>query len=185
LRKPLLNHLQRFDYVNLPIEEQADIGLEVTNLSHFRYEFVTQVALWRERHAANLPAEIVEVAADDASMGDTAARKVIWKERNCARWCAYEQGLSPLDHLSELKSRALEDDRRAFQLQLNEFETHQAERERHADRRLTKASIWFASIIGVVQLVAALLTMTKDSVGYPVWQLLVGFASWLRGLLAG
>jgi len=41
-------------YINL--EELTDIGLEAANLSHFRYEFVAQVALGRERHAANLPA---------------------------------------------------------------------------------------------------------------------------------
>jgi hypothetical protein len=51
--------------------------------------------------------------------------------------------------------------------ELAQFEGRQVERERHADRRLTKAAVWLASIIGLAQIVASLLTMAKDSAAYP------------------
>jgi hypothetical protein len=45
-------------------------------------------------------------------------------------------------------------------------EARQVTREGRADRRLTKAAILLASIIGVAQLIAAILTMSPDSIGY-------------------
>jgi hypothetical protein len=112
------------------------------------------------RHV-NLAQEFAE-----ARVAKLSAQDVIWKDRHCNRWCLYEPGMSPRDHLDERKAQELEDQRQAFQLQLQRFESRQAQRERNADRRLTKAAIWLASIIGFAQLLVALLTMTRDSVAY-------------------
>jgi hypothetical protein len=112
------------------------------------------------RYAADLPKEIAEIA----SLGDdVAARDVVWKDRHCPLWCAYEPGLSPRDHLYELKARDLEEHRRQFQRSLATFESRQAAREKRADRRLTKAAIWFGSIVGVAQIIASLMTMPPDA----------------------
>jgi len=124
------------------------------------------------RRAADLQHEIGEAAS--AGAGD-AAEVVIWRDRHCERWIAYEPGISPRDHLAELKARDLERDRREFQRSMVAHEARQTERERRADRRLTKAAIWLGSIIGLAQL----LTMSPDSIGYR-W--LVAVWRWLGGV---
>ncbi|MBC8001435.1 MAG: hypothetical protein H7X97_02495 [Opitutaceae bacterium] len=50
-----LKHFNGPDHY-IDLEELADVGLSVTNLSHFRYEFMAQLAVGRDRHATNLPA---------------------------------------------------------------------------------------------------------------------------------
>jgi hypothetical protein len=114
-------------------------------------------------HVADLPKELLEAAAVDSN---DAAERVIWKDRHCPRWSKYEPGVAPREQLQELKARAFEQDRRTFEQKLSEFEARQVKRERRADRRLTVAAIWLASIIGLAQLIASLLTMSSDSVAY-------------------
>ncbi len=136
------------------------------------------------RHAADLQAEIRsprpnrEVATDEDSESRAAAQGVIWMDRRCPRWSAYEPGISPREQLREVRARQLEDDRREFQLKLNAFEDRQQERQRRADRRLTWAAALLATIIGVAQLLASLLTMSKDALAYPyvnaAWRWLTG-----------
>jgi hypothetical protein len=116
------------------------------------------------RHIANLPRELHEIAIVHPN---DATEQVIWKDRHCPRWGKYEPGVAPREQLQEDKSRAFEEERRAFERKLAEFEARQVTRERCADRRLTKAAIWLASIIGLAQIIASLLTMAKDSVAYP------------------
>ena len=122
------------------------------------------------RRAADLPHEMEEASAAGAS-----AAEVVWRDRRCVRWIAYEPGISPRDHLAELKTRDLEEGRREFQRSMTRHEERQAARERRADRRLTKAAIWLGSIVGLAQL----LTMSPDSIGYR-W--LVALGQWLWGL---
>jgi hypothetical protein len=126
------------------------------------------------RHVADLPEEIR--TAHWAHGGDLAAEEVVWKDRHCPCWSPYEPGIPPREHLAEVKARQLEADRREFQLKLNAFETQQADRERRSDRRLMKAAIWLAIIIGAVQVVTSVFAMTPDAIGYPLWQ-------WLKGLV--
>jgi hypothetical protein len=109
------------------------------------------------RHEVDLPKEIREHSV--LSPNDATA-SVIWSDRHCPRWTQYEAGLSPRDHLLETRTRDLEDNRRAFEQRMVDFETRQNKRERHADRRLTVTAITIATILG-------LLTMTKDAVVYP------------------
>jgi hypothetical protein len=120
------------------------------------------------RHVADLPGEMLKCPAED----------VVWADRHCPQWSAYEPGISPREHLAELKARRLEEDRREFQLTLNAFETQQADRERRADRRLMSAAIWLAVIIGAVQVITSVVAMTPDAVGY---RSLRGFWCWLTG----
>jgi hypothetical protein len=115
-------------------------------------------------HVADLPKELREARA---SHPDDATERVIWKDRHCHRWSEYEPGVVPRDQLQEAKQRAFEENRRAFSSKIAAFERRQVTRERHADRRLTKAAIVLASIIGIAQLIASLLTMAKDSAAYP------------------
>lgn len=84
---------------------------------------------------------------DRAAHPHDATERVIWKDRHCPRWSKYEPGVAPREQLQEAKERAFEEERRAFTRKLAEFESRQVKRERHADRRLTKAAIWLASII--------------------------------------
>ncbi|HYB65832.1 MAG TPA: hypothetical protein VEC59_11295 [Steroidobacteraceae bacterium] len=102
------------------------------------------------KDAANLPQEMNEAEGRHPDQPGAEAVEVIWRDRQCASWCRYEPGTPPREQLTE----------------------QDQERERRADRRLTKAAIWFASIIGVAQLLVALLTMSRDSLAY----------SWLRAL---
>ena len=115
------------------------------------------------RHHADLAKEI----RDDSS-ADTvkAGEAVIWKDRHCPRWSKYEPGIAPSDQLQEAKARAFEEERQAFARKIAEFERRQVTRQHHEDRRLTKAAIWLASIIGAAQLIASFLTMGKDAMAY-------------------
>jgi hypothetical protein len=114
-------------------------------------------------HVADLPKELRETIASHPSDG---TERVIWKDRQCRRWSKYEPGVAPREQLQEMKARAFEQERRDFQQSLVDFETRQNERERGADRRLTKAAIWLASIIGAAQIIASFLTMGRDSIAY-------------------
>ncbi len=112
---------------------------------------------------ADLPKELLEAAAVDSN---DAAERVIWKDRHCPRWSKYEPGVAPREQLQELKVRAFEAERRAFERKLAEFEGRQVKRERRADRRLTVAAIWLGSILSVVQIVITPLAAVKDSIAY-------------------
>ena len=122
------------------------------------------------RGAANLPREISDTASSRKIAGDEATSAVLRKDRSCKRWGRYVPGLGPRQQFMELEAAAHEQDRRDFHVKLSEWERQQSDRERRQDRRLAKAAIIFAVIIGV-------LTMTKDSVA-------VGWISavfrWLR-----
>jgi hypothetical protein len=114
------------------------------------------------RHHADLAKEIREHPEDIV----TASVAAIWKNRHCGLWSKYKPSESPLAHFQAVQFQILEDDRRAFQQSLVDFESRQNDRERGADRRLTKAAIWLASIIGAAQIIASFLTMGKDSLAY-------------------
>jgi len=116
------------------------------------------------RHFADLPKELLAAASTHPT---NVTEHVIWQDRHCPRWSKYEPGVAPRGQLQEEKARALEEDRRTFERKISEFESRQVARQRHEDRRLTKAAIWLASIIGLAQLIASLLTMAKDSAAYP------------------
>ena len=123
--------------------------------------------LQEEMRIAGGPRQWQAIQTDElAGASARAAEAVIWKDRTCPRWSKYEIGISPREHLAEQKERALEIDRQEFQQSLAGHEARQAERDRRADRRLTWAAAILASIIGLAQLLAALLTAAPDSVGY-------------------
>jgi hypothetical protein len=126
-------------------------------------------------HVVNLPLELLEVAKAHPS---DATERVVWKDRHCPRWSRYEPGVAPRDQLREAKARAFEEERQAFARKLAEFESRQVKRERRADRRLTVAAIWLASIIGLAQLIASLLTMSSDSVAYRWFSVVPHWCLW-------
>jgi len=66
----------------------------------------------------------------------------------------------------ELSTEALEADRREFHTKLSQWEQKQTEREQRQSRQLTKAAIILASIIGLCQIIASILAMSKDSIGF-------------------
>ncbi len=108
-------------------------------------------------HVADIPKELREVAKVHPN---EETERVIWKDRRCPRWSEHEPGVAPREQLQEEKARDFEKQRRAFDSKLTAFEGRQ-------DRRLTKAAIWLASIIGLAQIIASLLTMGRDSAAYP------------------
>jgi hypothetical protein len=116
-----------------------------------------------------------------ARAGAAAAKTVIWKDRGCPTWMAYEPGLSPKELVQELCNRAAV-----------EIEDRRQARHHESDRRLTLAAAVLATIIGVAQIIAAVLTMTRDSIAY-TWLRAVSdncYAAWTavlhlpRGLLS-
>jgi hypothetical protein len=109
------------------------------------------------RGAADIPKEIAERQVSDSLAADEAARLVLVGRRVCPYWTRYVVGLDPNRHYVELRVRALEEDRKQFELKLVRMETRQGERERRRDRRLMWISILVAGIVGV-------LAMTKDSI---------------------
>ena len=117
------------------------------------------------RSAADLQMEVTDAvkAGGDA---DRAMCDTINKDRACDRWIQYKPGLDPRQHFFEKSTVDLEEDRRQFQLVLNEWDQKQADRQRQHDRRISKAAIYFALIIGVAQIVAAVFAMTPESIGY-------------------
>jgi len=133
------------------------------------------------RHAADLSHEIVELATSGRISEDEAARATIYKVRACDRWSKYEPGLDPRQHFVELNARALEADRREFQVKMSELEQRQDQRDRRQDRRLNKTAILFAVIIGLAQIIASTLAMTKDSIGFGwlkyIYQLIIRIIS--------
>jgi hypothetical protein len=115
------------------------------------------------RGAADLRREITELPV--AQSPNDAAREVVQKPRSCASWSRYRPGLDPPQLHTELRTEALEADRREFHTKLSQWEQQQNEREQRQSRRLTCAAIILGSIIGVCQIFVAILTMTKDSIG--------------------
>ena len=126
------------------------------------------------RLKADLPAEIAETAKRRQVSDDVAAHEIVWKDRSCASWCAYEPGISPSGHLMELKATRLEQDRQAFERTMRDLGVEQQARERRADRRLTKAAIIIGLLVGLFQLAAAILAMTKDTIGCELFKSVCG-----------
>ena len=133
------------------------------------------------RRAANLQAEITHtIFVQGVAAYNDAALPVLRKDRRCEHWCEYEPGFDPRDHLMELKARRLEQDRKDFQRQMFEMEQRlrndrevawqeYEDGERRRDRRLNRFGI-ILIILGLMfsgaQVLASLLTMTKDSFGF-------------------
>jgi len=117
------------------------------------------------RHAADLPREMREAMASEQLDEQGAAHKILWKDRSCAQWCEYEPGISPTGHFMDLKARRLEQDRQEFQRNMHNLEVRQHAREQRAERRLTKAAIILGAMIGIAQIFASIITMSKDSIG--------------------
>jgi hypothetical protein len=153
------NHPRQYFHF-IPGESNAQKLGELTCSRH-------KADLQEEMRVAGGPRQWQDVQTDAfASASAAAAEAVIWKDRNCPLWSKYQIGVSPPEHLAEQKVRDLEVDRQDFLQRLADHEANQAERDRHADRRLTMAAVILASIIGLAQLLAAFVTMAPDSVGY-------------------
>ena len=86
--------------------------------------------------AADLQREITELAV--AQRPNDAAREVVQKSRSCASWGHYRPGLDPRQLHMELRTEALEADRREFHTKLSQWEQKQTEREQRQSRQLTK-----------------------------------------------
>jgi hypothetical protein len=125
------------------------------------------------RHVANLPEEIAEIlaagglpGADYADRGNEAARRVLYRDRQCPKWIRYQPGLDPAETYRELRTQELEADRRTFEQTLATFQGELARREQRLNVRLTITAIVVGFVIGAVQVWAAAMSMTKDSIGH-------------------
>jgi hypothetical protein len=107
-----------------------------------------------------------------------AARAVLHRDRHCPEWFHYEPGIDPAGHQQEQRAEALEHDRRQFQTTLAEFQVKLAEQESRQNKRLALAALAVTLVLGVIQLWAAGMSMTKDSIGY--W-----FGQWVACLTNG
>ena len=129
------------------------------------------------RGAANLPEEITHTAEADGVVRDEAARRVLTRDRVCAKWIQYEPGLAPAETFRELRLRTVEAERRDFDQRLASFE-------RRFNKRLTWTAIAFALVIGLVQLWAAGMSMLPESIGswfgFWVLRLTNAVARWLH-----
>jgi hypothetical protein len=146
--------------------------VEVEDREHPRAEFqivpgetnaVQNAELGCFRGAADLRREVAELSVSIAP--DEAAREVIQKTRSCRSWTSYRPGLDPLQLYTELRTEALEEDRREFHTRLSKWEQEQSEREQRQGHQLTRAAIWLAVILGLAQIVASILSMSNDSIG--------------------
>ena len=98
-----------------------------------------------------------------------AAGEVIGKDRQCEHWYDYEPGLD----LMRLLARQVEQDRRNFDLKMEEnreqfhrkmteLDEKRESRERRGDRRLT----WLVTWIGIAAALVALIAAGSGSVGF-------------------
>lgn len=133
------------------------------------------------RRAADLPVEIAEFSSVQGISRQQAAQRVVKKNRDCPKWCAYEPGIDPAGHLQELKANALEADRRAFEKMLANFQADLSKREHRQNVRLAITALLAIIVLGVIQLWAAAMSMTKDSIGYwLVARVTNAITGWLR-----
>ena len=124
------------------------------------------------RFKAMFPAEIGEVAGRDEVAPHEAARRVLYRDRQCAVWCQYHPGVDPAGHLQEIKAEALERDRRRFEQTLADFQARLAGQEGRQNKRLTLAAIGVTLVLGLVQLWAAGMSMVPEAIG-------IGFGRWV------
>lgn len=76
----------------------------------------TDLACYRK--AAELSSEIVGYMESEHVTDLVAARHVITKDRHCASWYQYTEGLSPQQHLEQLKTEELEAARKKLEVEL-------------------------------------------------------------------
>ena len=117
------------------------------------------------RRMADFRTEIGETSGTTGR--DDAALRALNRERSCAAWCRYEPGIDPAGHLEELKTLALEQDRRRFEETLAQFQARLAGHEQRQNKRLALIAIGVTAVLGIVQLLAAVLSMTPESIGSP------------------
>lgn len=138
------------------------------------------------RRAADLPREISEFARLKGLDQFDAAPEVLSIDRHCLEWCMYEPGIDPAGHHQEQRAAALERDRRQFMTALAEFQARLGEQEGRQNKRLAWTALYVTVVIGVIQLWAAGMSMTKDSIGYWFGQWIAGLthsiANWIEGL---
>jgi hypothetical protein len=115
------------------------------------------------RGAADLRSEVAKLSESIAS--DEAETEMIQRMRSCKSWASYRPGLDPVQLYQELRTEALEKDRREFHAKLSKWEQLQSDRERRQGRLLMKAAIWFATILALVQIATTILAMSNDSIG--------------------
>jgi hypothetical protein len=128
--------------------------------------FRAQADLRREMNGlTRMTGVIGRNAIDDGEVNSqgAAAIRVLNQDRGCDKWTEYQPGLSPGQQFAELRALALEEDRREFHREMSGLEQRLNARERKRDRRL----LWFALLVGGLQLVAAMIAMTPESIGYP------------------
>lgn len=118
------------------------------------------------KHKANFPLEIGAIVSGEHIEPAVAARRVLYGARTCASWCRYEPGVDPAGHLQELKVQALERDRRQFEETLAEFQGRLATRDQQQNTRLARFAIRVTIALGSVQLLAAVMAMTRGSIGF-------------------
>lgn len=89
---------------------------------------------WRHKSISNLTKEELDTYKDDRVDSTTpernkAAKVVFNKLRpDCHKWFPYTPGLSPGEHLQEFRMQQLEQDRRKFELNLEELNRQERKR---------------------------------------------------------
>lgn len=106
------------------------------------------------RAAANFPEEIGAVAGSEGVDRDEAAKRVLTRDRVCAKWIQYEPGLAPAETFREYRLASIEADRQKFERTLAGLNT-----------RLTVIAICVTVIIGMMQLWPAQIAATIDGIG--------------------
>ena len=119
-------------------------------------------AQYRECRAPGRLSDTVDPTSSNQFCPDSHTRM-----RKNAAWCRYEPGIDPAGHLEELKSLALEQDRRRFEETLAQFQARLAGHEQRQNKRLALIAIGVTAVLGIVQLLAAVLSMTPESIGSP------------------
>jgi hypothetical protein len=90
------------------------------------------------RHVASIRGEIQQIPDNNADKS-AAAKRVFSKDRECEYWYPYTLGLTPKEHLEEVKMQLLENSRRDFELRLFKI-TEQIQKD---SRKIATRSFWF------------------------------------------
>jgi hypothetical protein len=114
---------------------------------------------------------------------DEAARRVLNRDRRCAKWYGYLHGLDPFETYRDLREREIEGERQRFERALAKFQGEISKREQRLNVRLTVTAITVGFVIGVVQLWAAAMSMAPDAIGIGFGRWVLSATTWVEHLL--
>ncbi len=120
---------------------------------------------WQRKSISESSKEELDTYRDDRFDSTTperneAAKSVFNKLRpECHKWFPYTPGLSPEKHLQEFRMQQLEQDRRAFELELFKMSQDIQENSNKSNKRVT----WLFVVLAIVAILIAVLVATPDS----------------------